>query len=161
MNRTILIVFLAILPGTLSAKTVEIGERVSFTFDEDAWQVLHPRTPGGEALKIQHQIGDFTVVVVPEEKIVGGISTPETRAGFIKGLSKSAVKTEDVKQVRVFNHDGYEFVGTRTIDDTRIKLRIVLIKISSDVIFVITSSVDEDPLQRPEISAVWKSVVIR
>ena len=161
MKTYLLAVAVAFLPLSALAKTAELGGRVALTYDEAAWQSLRPRMPGGDGLTIHNDVGDFSVVVVPEEKISGGISTPETRASFVQGLGKMDVKTADVKSVREFGHEAFEFVGTRTLNKIVIRVRIVLLTREKDAIFVVASAIDEDPLLRPQSAADWKSVIIR
>lgn len=142
------------------ATTATIGSRVTFTYDDRQWESVRPRPPAGEILKIENEEGDFTVLVMPEKEISDGLSTPEARRKFIKGLSKVNAKTEDVKPVRAFGKDGYQFAGTRDIDGTPVRFRIILIVDGGDVLGLVTSSVGEDPLKRRSIEAVWKSVKV-
>lgn len=160
--KKLIILFLSCVLGAVGlAEPATVGQRVSFTYDANQWQTLRPRPPTGDILKIQNAEGDFTVLVMSEKKIAGGLSTPETRLKFIQGLSHVAANAEEVKPVRIFEKDGHEFVGTRVVEGTQIRFRIVLIVDAGDVLAIFASSVDEEPLKRSSIEAVWRSVKIR
>lgn len=143
------------------AASATVGDRVTFTYDDSQWESVRPRPPVGDVLKIQNAEGDFSVLVMPEKKISDGLSTPEARRKFIKGLSNVNAQAEDVKPVHVFEKDGHEFAGTRLVDGVQIRFRIVLIVDAGDVLAIFASSVDEEPMKRPDIEAVWNSVKIR
>lgn len=142
------------------AAPATVGTRVTFTFDISQWESVRPHPPAGDVLKIQNSEGDFTVLVMPEKAISDGLSTPEARQKFIKGLSNVNAKAEDVKPVHVFEKDGHEFVGTRVVGGAQIRFRIILIVDAGDVLAIFASSVDEEPLKRRSIEAVWRSVKI-
>jgi hypothetical protein len=153
---------LAVLGSVVSfAASATVGSRVTLSYDPKQWESSHPRAPAGDAFKIENEEGDFSVVVMPEKKISGGLSTAEARQKFIKGLSNVNAKTEDVKPIRVFEKDGYQFAGKREMDGVSVWFRLFLFIEQGEVIAIVTSSVNHDPLQKPGIEAVWKSVKIR
>jgi len=142
------------------AATATVGSRVTFGYDAQRWESSHPRPPAGDAIKIENEEGDFSVVVLPEKKISGGLSTAEARQKFITGLSHVNAKTEDVKPIRFFEKDGYQFAGKRELDGVSVWFRLFLFVDQGKVIAILTSSVSQDPLKMPSIEAVWKSVKI-
>lgn len=79
---------------------------------------------------------------------------------FIEGLAQTNAKTEDVKPIEIFDKRGYEFVGKRDLKGVKLHMRIILIVDEGDVLIVVSSAPEKDPMSMDSIAKVWKSIAV-
>jgi len=143
-----------------AARETTVGNRVRFDYDERRWQQQPAAMAGAKIVRLADDEGDFTVLVMPEKAIAGGMRSAESRRKFIEGLSQANAKTDDVKPIKIFGLAGYEFIGGREINAVNFHMRIVLLVDEGDVLIIVSSSPGRDPMSAASISIVWESIVL-
>jgi hypothetical protein len=143
-----------------AAKETTVGGRIRFDYDEARWAQQPASVAGAAITRLADDEGDFTVLVMREKAIAGGMGSAESRRKFIEGLSRTNAKAEEVTPIEIFGRSGFEFVGRRQLSDVNLRMRIVLIVDDGDVLILVSSAPDKDPMSAKSISDVWRSIKI-
>jgi hypothetical protein len=154
----ILLLLCLTLPGV--AKDATVGGRIRFSYDDTRWELQPNALRGADLMRLADDEGDFTALVMPEKTIADGMTSAESRRKFIEGLARTRAKTEDVKPIAIFEKNGYEFTGKRELNGTNLHMRIILIVDDGDVLIVVSSAPERDPMSADSIAKVWKSVAV-
>ena len=152
-----ILVLLFALASACGAKEVTVGGRVQFEYDDTRWQRRPTTVPGADVVQLVDEAGTFTVLVMPEKRIAGGLSSVESRRRYFEQLAKTNARTEDVRPVEIAGKTGFEFLGKRDREGIEYRMRIVLIVDAGDVLILMSSAQGMDPMSAPSIAAVWKS----
>jgi hypothetical protein len=142
------------------AKDASIAGRVRLDYDETRWQRRPVAVPGADVLQLANDEGTFTVLVMPEKLVAGGMSSAESRRKYFEQLAKTNVKTEDVISTEVAGKNGFEFRGKRAVSEIEYRMRILLIVDAGDVLILMSSAPGKNPMDVPSIAAIWKSISI-
>ena len=142
------------------AKEASVGGRVRFDYDDTHWRHAPVTVPGGDVVQLADDVGVFTVLVMPEKRIAGGMSSAESRRRYFGQLAKTNAKTEDVRPVEIAGKTGFEFLGKRDRDGVEYRMRIVLLVDAGDVLILMSSAPGKDPMSIPAVASVWASITL-
>jgi hypothetical protein len=142
------------------ARDATIAGRVRLDYDDTRWQRRPVVIPGADVLQLTNDEGTFTVLVMPEKLVAGGMSSAESRRKYFEQLAKTTVKTEDVIFTAIAGKGGSEFRGKRTVGGVEYRMRILLIVDAGDVLILMSSAQEKNPMDVASIAAVWNSISI-
>lgn len=140
-----------------SAGEITAGGRITLRYDESAWQRI-PKPEASGVIQLTNDHGGFSVMVMPEKRVPGGMSSPEARRTFFEQLSRNHVRTGEIRKTEVGGKSGYEFMGSHALDGATYRIRIVLIVDAGDILVVTSGAIDRDPMSVPSIAAIWESL---
>jgi hypothetical protein len=141
------------------AKEATVGARVRFSYEDGLWEPqASPDLPNLALTRVKNGEGNFSVMVLPEKEVEGGMSSPESRALFVGGLVNGKTQVSDIRPITIFDRKGFEFIGQRDLAGTVHHMRLVLLVDDGDVIVLISGAREKNPMSVPLIARIWESV---